>query len=67
MKSTWVEDISAPNIVSLEKNVANHEKAIGEFLEKYAGFEERLRNMANKLEEHINTPDSHNPGIMSKK
>lgn len=27
----------------------------------------RVVNLANKLEEHINTPDCHNPGVMRRK
>ena len=43
------------------------EKAVQELLEKYADQENRLRNMANQLEEHLSTPDAHNPGMIYKK
>ena len=43
------------------------EKAVQELLEKYADQENRLRNMANQLEEHLGTPDAHNPGMIYKK
>ena len=42
-------------------------KAVQELLEKYADQENRLRNMANQLEEHLSTPDAHNPGMIYKK
>ena len=43
------------------------EKAVESLLEKFADQEERLRNMANKLDGHLNTPDAHNPGVMRRK
>ena len=29
--------------------------------------EDKLRNMANQLEDHMHKPDAHNPGILRKK
>ena len=43
------------------------EKAVESLLEKFADQEIRLRNLANKQEEHMNTPDAHNPGVMRRK
>lgn len=42
-------------------------ESVQDLLEKRVDTEKRLRNLANKLEEHINTPDCHNPGIMRRK
>ena len=38
-------------------NVAKHEEAINKLIEQVA-------NLANKLEEHMNTADAHNPAIL---
>ena len=42
-------------------------KGFDAMTEKLADFEVRLVNMANKLEEHLHTPDAHNPGTMNRK
>ena len=49
--------------VTLEKAA----KVISELRTDLSIQEDKLRNMANKLEEHMTTPDAHNPGILGKK
>ena len=60
-----------PHLIEILDNVgrdlAENRKAIEELLEKYADQENRLRNMANQLEEHLGTPDAHIPGMIYKK
>lgn len=43
------------------------EKAVKELVERFAEFNNKLTNMANKLEEHMKEPDAHNPAMLYKK
>jgi len=61
-----MKEIDFDDIV-VDPDFERMEKAVQELLEKYADQENRLRNMANQLEEHLSTPDAHNPGILRKK
>ena len=57
------EDILEPEVDEVQELRENLEK-----LQKtFSNQEDKLRNMANKLEEHLREPDAHNPGVMRKK
>jgi len=51
----------------VDEDFARLEEAVKELQKNFSNQEDKLRNMANKLEEHMGTPDAHNPGIMRKK
>ena len=45
---------------------AKAEEAVDIMVQKLADFDIRLINMANKLEEHLLTPDAHNPAMVAR-
>jgi len=61
MKSIDFDDIQ------VDEDFERLEKAVQELLEQFANQEERLRNMANKLEEHMNEKDAHHVALLGKK
>ena len=48
-------------------DISKLQEGVDQLLAKFTEQEERLRNMANKLEEHMKERDAHNPGTMGRK
>ena len=53
--------------VQAETSIAEIREYVATLQVIFSNQEDKLRNMANKLEEHMGMPDAHNPGILRKK
>ena len=53
--------------IVVDEDFERLEKAVQELVERFAEFNNKLTNMANKLEEHMKEPDAHNPAMLYKK
>ena len=54
-------------IENLAKEQETTRKSVEQLLSDFADLNVKVVNLANKLEEHINEADAHNPGYMAKK
>ena len=61
-----MKEVDFDDIV-VEENFDNLSKAVEELLERFAEFNNKLINLANKLEDHLHEPDAHNAAIVNRK
>ena len=54
-------------IENLAKEQETTRKSVEQLLSDFADLNVKVVNLANKLEDHMNEPDSHNPAMMHKK
>ena len=54
-------------IESLQNTLNLQDQALGALLEQVKELSIKVGNLANKLEEHMNKPDAHNPGVLRSK
>ena len=55
------------SLEQLQNTLDLQDQALGALLEQVKELSIKVGNLANKLEEHMNKPDAHNPAMLYKK
>ena len=64
---TLDEWVKLDDLEAVQNTLDLQDQALGSLLEKVEELNNKVVNLANKLEDHLNERDAHNPAIMRSK